>query len=100
MTKIIAQMTPIEKIKAGCVDEADLLEFITDNDLLVAIAAASSPLATAPILDIASHDQDYQIRLAALNNEHLSQDTLLFLCNDPEPLIAQQAKELVKRRNL
>lgn len=100
MSNTFSEMTPIEKINSGNVDEADLLEFITDNNILIAIAAASSPLATTHILDIASLDQDYRVRLAALNNEHLSQSALLSLCDDPEPLIAQQAKELIKRRNL
>ena len=36
-------------------DEADLLELVTDNDFEIALAATRSPDSTGPILDIAAH---------------------------------------------
>ena len=51
-------------------DEADLLELVTDNDFEIALAATCSPDSTGPILDIAAHDRDARIRLAAANNNN------------------------------
>lgn len=84
-------MSAIEKIKAGGIDEAELLEYITDNDIEVAIAAAESELATGPILDIAAHDKDRRVRLAAVNNVHTGKDTLLLLAGDSDGEVAKIA---------
>ncbi|MCM1124132.1 MAG: hypothetical protein NC416_16245 [Eubacterium sp.] len=84
-------MSSIELIKAGEVDEVDLLEYITDNDIEVAIAAAESDLATEPILDIAAHDRDARVRLAAVNNVHIGRNTLMLLKNDIDDEIARIA---------
>ena len=61
-------MDIIEKIKNGDVDELDLVEYVTDNDINIAIAAAESKLATEPILDIAAHDKNREVRLTAVRN--------------------------------
>lgn len=90
----------INKIKSGNVDEDDLLEYITDNDIAVAIAAAESKYATEPILDIAAHDNDKTVRMAALKNSNIGINTLKFLCKDSDPEIANTAKlYLEKRKN-
>lgn len=85
-------MSIIEKIKLGYVDEEDLLEYITDNDVSVAIAAAESPFATEPILDIAAHDNDKAVKMAALNNPNIGEASLELLCADIDPEIASIAK--------
>lgn len=88
----------INKIKSGNIDEDDLLEYITDNDIAVAIA--ESKYATEPILDIVAHDNDKAVRMAALKNTNIGINTLKFLCKDSDPEIANTAKlYLEKRKN-
>lgn len=84
-------------IKNGEVDEVDLLEYITDNDINVAIAAAESNIATAPILDIAAHDKDSAVRKAAVNNKNIGVQTLQYLLNDADEEIAMVARKRLKR---
>ncbi|MCD8037786.1 MAG: hypothetical protein LUE96_01665 [Lachnospiraceae bacterium] len=84
-------MELIEKIKAGLLDEADLLECVTDNNVLIAVAAAESTYATEPILDIAAHDKDKQVKLAALNNQNVGMKTLEFLSHSLDEEIADRA---------
>ena len=72
-------MNIIQKIKNGEVDEVDLLEYITDNDIDVAIAAAESEIATEPILDIASRDKDRRVRKAVVCNKNIGVRTLKYL---------------------
>ncbi len=91
-------MELIEKIKAGLLDEADLLECVTDNNVLVAVAAAESAYATEPILDIAAHDKDKQVKLAALNNQNVGMKTLEFLSHSLDKEIADRAKVILKER--
>ena len=88
----------IEEIKSGGMDEVDLLEYVTDNDIAVAIAAAESPAATEPVLDIAAHDKDRRVRIAALGNPNIGNETLGFLCGDADADIAKMAAELLGRR--
>lgn len=38
-------MDILEYIRSGKADEVDLLEYVTDNDVEIAVAAAESPLA-------------------------------------------------------
>lgn len=87
----------IEQIKAGTLDEVDLLEYVTDNDVNIAIAVAESELATKPILDIAAHDNDKRVRLAAVNNPNTGIDTLKFLCKDIDSEIAKIAVNRLER---
>ncbi len=91
-------MELIEKIKAGLLDEADLLECVTDNNVLIAVAAAESTYATEPILDIAAHDKDKQVKLAALNNQNVGMKTLEFLSHSLDEEIADRAKVILKER--
>lgn len=91
-------MNIIEMIKNGNCDEADLLEYITDNDIEIAIAAAESELATEPILDVAAHDRDERVREAALNNPNIGNKTLRFLLNDQNENIASKAKNILEGR--
>lgn len=86
-------MDIIEMIKAGLVDEEDLLEYITDNNIEVAVAAAESDLATEPILDIAAHDKDSRVRMAAVKNIHIGEKTLRYMVNDSDEKVAQNAIE-------
>ena len=74
-------------------DEADLLELVTDNDFEIALAATRSPDSTGPILDIAAHDRDARIRLAAANNNNCGEKTLIFLSTDKNAEIASFAKK-------
>jgi hypothetical protein len=90
-------MNTIDMIKTGNIDEVDLLEYVTDNDINVAIAAAESDLATEPILDIAAHDNDKKVRLAAANNVHTGKKTLLLLAKDADSEIASIARERLGR---
>lgn len=90
-------MELIEKIKSGGLDEADLLEYVTDNDITIAIAVAGSAYATEPILDIAAHDADARVRSAALNNPNIGKETIQFLCSDRNVEIANQAKIMLRR---
>ncbi len=87
----------IEKIKCGNVTELDLLEYITDNDISVAIAAAESKLATEPILDIAAHDKDREVRLAAVKNPNMGVDTLKMLKEDVDLEISRIATLRLER---
>lgn len=91
-------MSIVEKIKLGQVDEVDLLEYITDNDISVAIAAAKSPIATEPILDIAVHDNDKAVKMAALNNPNIGEASLKFLCMDADPEIADIANSKLEMK--
>lgn len=90
-------MDIIEKIKNGDVDELDLVEYVTDNDINIAIAAAESKLATEPILDIAAHDKDREVRLAAVRNPNMGIDTLKMLSKDNDFEISQIAKARIER---
>lgn len=87
----------VEKIKAGELDEVALLEYVTDNDVNIAIAVAASELATEPILDIAAHDNDKRVRLAAVNNPNTGIDALKFLCKDIDTEIAETAASRLGR---
>ena len=91
-------MDIIEMIKSGNCDEADLLEYITDNNIEIAIAAAESISATEPILDVAAHDRDERVRMAALNNPNIGNRTLEFLLNDQKEEIVTKAKMILERR--
>ena len=84
-------MNLLDRIKNGMFDEADLLEFVTDNDVEVAIAAAESSNATEPILNIAARDKDKRVRLAAVNNRNIGMETLNYLVNDPDSEISEIA---------
>lgn len=81
----------IENIMSGLIDEVDLLEFVTDNDFDIAVAVASAPNATPEILDIASRDNDYRVRMAAVNNSNVEKKTLRYLCHDINKEIANIA---------
>ena len=91
-------MDIIEMIKSGNCDEANLLEYITDNNIEIALAAAESKFATEPILDIAARDRDERVRLAALNNPNIGDKTLRFLLDDQKEEIATKAKIILERR--
>lgn len=84
-------MNIVDMIKAGLVDEEALLEYVADNDIEVAVAAAESDLATEPILDIAAHDRDSRVRLAAAKNPHTGEKTLRYLADDSNEEVAQNA---------
>ena len=88
----------IEDILGGKVKEVDLLEFVTSNDIRVAVAVASSQYATETILDIAAHDKDKDVRLAVVDNKYTGKDTLKFLSNDNEAEIAVKAKYRLERK--
>ncbi len=85
-------MNVIEQIKKGLVDEVELLEYVTDNDINIAIAAAESKFATEPILDIAAHDKDREVRLAAVKNSNTGIKTLKMLTKDIDSEIANIAR--------
>lgn len=89
-------MDIVKKIKNGEVDEVDLLEYITDNDINVAIAAAESDIATEPILDIAAHDKDKMVRMAAVKNKNTGIQTLQYLSKDDDEEIAMLAEVRLK----
>lgn len=82
----------IEMIKNGKVDEFDLLKYVTDNDINMAIAVAESKFATEPILDIAAHDKDSAVRKAAVNNKNIGVKTLQYLLKDVDEGIAMLAR--------
>ena len=90
------EMDIIRMIKNGEVTEADLLEYITDNDIDVAIAAAESDLATEPILDIAAHDKDRAVRKAAACNKNTGVKTLQYLSRDKDAEIADLSRQRLK----
>lgn len=83
----------IHDIKNGLLDEVELLECVTSDDLEVAIMAASSRWATEPIIDIAAHDLDRDVRMAALGNPNIGRKTILLLTEDKDRNIAMLAKE-------
>ena len=86
-------MNTIEQIKSGKFDEIELLEYVTDNDVSVAIAVAESSMATEPILDIAANDLDKRVRLAAVKNPNIGKRTLVRLANDTDDEIADVANQ-------
>lgn len=90
-------MNIVDRIRMGNVDEVVLLEYVTDNDIDVAIAVAESDLATEPILDIAAHDNDKRVRLAVVNNIHTGKETLKLLSKDADGEIATIANERIGR---
>ena len=85
-------MDILEYIRSGKADEVDLLEYVTDNDVEIAVAAAESPLATEPVIDIAAHDADRRVRYAAVRNPNIGLKTLRLLANDEDEDIACFAK--------
>ena len=87
----------IEDIKSGVMDETDLLEYVTSNDIEVAISVAESEYATEPILDIAAHDRDKRVRIAAVNNPNTEKETLKYLLNDSVDEIATIANNRLER---
>lgn len=91
-------MNLIEQIKNGMLDEAELLEYVTDNDVNVAIAVAESTMATESILDIAANDLDKRVRFAAVTNPNISKNTLIRLTKDADNEIASIACQCLKRR--
>lgn len=93
-------MNIVEKIRSGQVTELELLDYITNNDFSIALAAAESPLASSAVLQIASHDNDSRIRLAALKNKNIPSKAVLFLCHDQDSSIATLAKNEAERRGL
>lgn len=89
-------MNALNRIKNGECDEVDLLGYITDNDIEVAIAAAESTMATEPILDIAARDRDKRVRAAALKNPNIGEKTIEYLANDLDVEIAEEAKKILE----
>lgn len=87
-------MSALNRIKNGECDEADLLEYITDNDIEVAVAAAESTMATEPILAIAARDK--RVRAAALRNPNIGKNTIEYLVNDLDVEIAEEAKKILE----
>lgn len=90
-------MSIIERIKNGMVSELELLDYVTDNDINVAVAVAESRFATAPILDIAAHDKDPRVRRAAACNPNIGEKTLLYLAKDNDGDIACIVKKRLER---
>ena len=88
----------MEDILLGKLSEEELLEYVTSNDIETAIAAAKSPYATEPILDIAAHDKDWKVRMAAVQNPNMGQKTLEYLLGDANEEIVQLAKEKLGER--
>ena len=89
----------IDQIRAGELDEVELLEHVTDNDVNVAIVVAESEMATNSILDIAAHDRDKRVRMAAVNNPNISKTILKYLINDSDKEVAERARILLGRKN-
>lgn len=87
----------IEKIKFGEMDEEELLELVTSNNMNIALAVAESVYSTAPILDIAAHDNDERVRFAAVNNPNIEKGTLEYLLDDPVGEIAEAAMKRLER---
>ena len=87
----------IEKIKFGEMDEEELLELVTSNNMNIALAVAESVYSTAPILDIAAHDNDERVRFAAVNNPNIEKRTLEYLLDDPVGEIAEAAMKRLER---
>ena len=88
-------MNVLDQIRSDNCDEVELLEYITDNNIEIAIAVAESKLATEPILDIAAMDNDRNVRYAALNNPNIGKRTLEKLTSDTDVEIAKKASELL-----
>lgn len=78
-------------IREGRLDEIDLLEYVTDNDIDIAEASAASINASAAILDIAARDKDVRVRMATVNNPNTEKHTLEVLSNDEDKEIANIA---------
>ena len=89
-------MDIIKMIREGELTEADVLEYVTDNDIDVAVAAAESDFATEPILDIAAHDKDRAVRKAAVCNKNTGVQTLQYLSKDRDEEIAALARQRLK----
>lgn len=90
-------MDLIEQIENGILDEVELLEYVTDNDVNVAVAVAKSSMATEPILDIAANDRDRRVRFAAVTNPNIGNNTLIRLTKDSDEEIAAIACQCLKR---
>lgn len=90
-------MNIIDQIRGGELDEVDLLEHVTDNDVNIAIAVAESKMATFPILDVAAHDKEKRVRLAAVNNPNIGEETLKYLLYDNDDEIVAIAKNRLER---
>lgn len=88
----------LSSIKDGMMDEADLLELVSDNDFEIALAVANCSYSTEPILDIAAHDKDERIRLAAVNNANCGRRTLEYLQRDINKEIADSAVRHLKEK--
>ena len=100
--KMCADITELDKegmllyIRDGNIDEADLLELVTNNDFDIALAVANCKCSTEPILDIAAHDRDDRIRLAVVNNDNCGVRTLQYLEKDSNHEIASVATGRLK----
>lgn len=93
-------MDTVEKIKKGNVDIADLLEYVASNDFEIAMAATESIYATPAILSVAARDNDKRIRIAAVKNPNISDDTIRFLCEDKDFDVSNLAREIAKGKCL
>lgn len=93
-------MELVDAIKKGKIDEAELTDYITSNNLEVAIAAAGCSMATEFMIDIAAHDRDREVRLAAVLNKNIGNDTIVYLCNDKDGEIADIAKREREKRGI
>ena len=103
MSKDIAELNKYEIISLiidGKLDEADLLELVSDNDFDIEFAVVKCEYSTEPILDIAAHDRDDRIRLAVVNKKGCSVRTLKYLLKDSNSeiasIIARRIKEIAK----
>lgn len=85
-------------VQFGKVNEEDLLEYVTSNNIEIAIEAARSLYATEPILDIAAHDKDWEVRMAAVQNPNIGCKSLEYLLKDSNEEIARLAKEKLGER--
>ena len=92
-------MDLLERIRKGLFDEADLLEYVTDNDVEIAIAASEACNATEAILDIAARDKDRRVRIAAVKNNNIGVETLRYLAGDTDSEISQIALGRLERIN-
>lgn len=88
----------LDDIRNGNMDDAELLELVTSNDLAVALAVADSEYAPRPVLDIAAHDKDRLVRLAVAGNSKTGLRTLAYLCSDRDGEVAQRARSEIDRR--
>ena len=84
-------------IREGRLDEVDLLEYVTDNDIDIAEASAAAINASSTILDIAARDKDVRVRMATVNNPNTEKHTLEFLANDEDKEIANIAIRRLER---